>query len=85
MTKDEIIAKYKQQHYDLKMPFYGKKRTVGVTPEEQATFDLEHGQIWNNMEAELIAGGYIIIPEPPRDLEAEIDELKVKVKKLEEK
>jgi len=85
MTEVEIKANYKAQHDTLSEAFYAKKRTIGVTPEEQAQFDQEHGQIWDGMRTELIAEGYLIIPNPPRDLATEIDDLKTRLIALEPK
>ena len=51
-------------------------------------FNQRHGDIWKAHEAELIANGFMeapIPPEPVRDLEAEIDELKAKIAQLEKK
>jgi len=79
-TEIEIKANYKQQHDILTASYYGG--TSGLTKEE---FDQQHGQIWANMEAELIAGGYLTIPESPRDLAAEIDGLKARIATLEGK
>ena len=64
-TEKEIRDNYKEQHDTLTADYYGG--TSGLTKEQ---FDIQHGQIWSNMEAELIAEGYIIPPEPPRDLAA---------------
>lgn len=70
-TEAEIKAKYKNLHDDLSKSYYGG--TSGLTKEE---FDAQHGQIWADMEAELIAGGYLTLPEPVRDLAKELDTLK---------
>jgi len=80
MTEEEIKTKYKGLHDELSNGYYSG--TSGLTKEE---FDLQHGKIWNDMEAELIAEGYRQPPEPVRDLATEIDELKVKIEILEKK
>ena len=51
-------------------------------------FNQQHGVIWNNHEAELIAEGLMkapLPPEPKRDPLAEIDELKAGQVKINEK
>ena len=78
-TEAEIRAKYKKLHDDLTERYYQRHE---LTKEE---FDLQHGKIWADMEAELIAGGYLTISPPPRNLEAEIDELKKRVERIERK
>ena len=82
MTEQEIKIKYKKLHDDLSKIYY-KQEPAGQLSKED--FDNSHGQIWADLEAELIAEGYRTISEPPRDLIAEIDELKEKVKDLEKK
>ncbi len=54
MTKEEIIALYKQEHDELSEAYYSG--TSGMTKEE---FDLAHGKVWSGMEAELIANGLL--------------------------
>ena len=78
LTGKEIKASYKQLHDLLSESYYNFHN---ISKEE---FDTQHGQIWANMEAELIAEGLITIPEPPRNLAAEIDELRTEVGKLKE-
>ena len=73
MTAKEIRTKYKDLHDNLSDTYYKKHE---LTKEE---FDIRHGQIWGDMEAELIAGGYLTLPEPERDLAAEIDDLKAEL------
>lgn len=75
-TEKEIKAKYKKLHDDLSEIYYDG--TMGLAKGE---FDTLHGQIWDGMKAELIAGGYLTIPEPSRDLLKEIDELKARLDK----
>jgi len=57
----EIKARYKRQHDELSDAYYGG--TSELTKEE---FDIQHGQVWNDMEAELTAEGFIKLPEPPK-------------------
>ncbi len=78
MTEKAIKATYKRLHDDLSSIYYDG--TMGVTKED---FDLHHGQVWANMEAELVDKGYLILPEPPRNLIAELDDLKARLVKLE--
>ena len=76
-TEKEIKDIHKQLHDDLADIYYGQEPKGQLTKEE---FDALHGQIWNTMRDDLIAEGHLTIPEPPRDLVAEIDELKAKLK-----
>ena len=78
MTGNKIRAKYKVLHDTLSEAYYGG--TSGLSKEK---FDTLHGQVWKNMEDELISEGHLTIPEPPRDLVAEIDDLTAKIKVLE--
>ena len=76
-TEVEIKAPYITSHNELGEQYY----KMGVITKEE--FDLLHGQNWNDLRAELIAEGYLIIPPPPRDLKVEIDELKARLDSLE--
>ena len=80
MTEDEIRDKAKQDHATLSASYYAG--TSGLAKEQ---FDIQHGQVWADMEAKLIAGGYWRIPEPPRDLAQEIDLLKAEIEILKAK
>ncbi len=75
-TEKKIKNKYQKLHGDLSEVYYKRHE---LTKEE---FDLQHGKVWNDLESELISEGYLKPPVPPRDLTAEIDELKIEVKKL---
>jgi len=77
LTENEIITKYKTLHDELTECYY---KGHELTKEE---FDLQHGAIWNAMEQELIAGGFLEVPPVPRDLAKEIDMLEARVTKLE--
>ena len=79
-TEVEIKTRYKKLHDDLSEAYYGG--TSGLTKEE---FDIQHGKVWNDMEAELIVEGYLSPPIPRRDLEVEIDDLRTRIKALEAK
>lgn len=60
LTEEEIRAKYMVLHNELSESYYSG--ASGLTKEE---FDTQHGQIWNDMKAELIAEGYIQPPPEP--------------------
>lgn len=93
MLKEDIDSKYINHAQQLEAEFFdiadegrpSQHRLLkkGKIIEE---FDLRHGKIWQNHEAELLAEGFMEAPTPPepiRDLEAEMDELKARVTKLE--
>tara|TARA_Y100000310_G_scaffold320477_1_gene376975 strand:+ start:1991 stop:2236 length:246 start_codon:yes stop_codon:yes gene_type:complete len=77
-TEVSIKDSYKELHDLLSESYYNFHN---ITKEE---FGLQHGKIWTDMEAELIAGGHLTVPPVPRNLEEEIDALKVEVKNLKE-
>ena len=77
MTEDEIKARHKELHDLLSESYYNFHNIP------KGDFDAQHSQIWQDMETELIAEGYLWLPEPPRDLIAEVDELKAKMAVLE--
>lgn len=79
MTEAEIKAKYKELHDLLSESYYNFRN---ISKEE---FNFQHGKIWNDMEVELMAEGYLKPPEPVRDLATEIDELRAKIEVLETK
>ncbi len=79
MLEVEIKTNHKKMHDSLSEDYYKNKLM------SKEDFDYYHGQNWNDQETELIAGGYIKIPEPPRDLEKEIDVLTAEVETLKEK
>ena len=79
LAEAEIKSRYKDIHDSLSEDYYNKKLM------SKEDFDYYHGQNWNDMEAELLAEGYITPPEPVRDLEAEIDELKADIEVLKAK
>ena len=76
MLEAEIKTSHKNLHDSISEDYYKNKL---MSKEE---FDYYHGQNWEGMKTELITEGYIKIPKPPRDLEAEIDELKAEIAKL---
>ena len=75
-TEKAIKDMHKQLHDTLSEDYYKNKLM------SKEDFDYYHGQNWDDMETELIAKGYRAIPEPTRDLLAEIDELKADIKEL---
>ncbi len=75
-TIEKMKTKYKELHDLLSESYYNFHNL------SKSEFDIQHGKIWSDMEAELIAEGFLIPPEPPRDLLAEIDDLKTRLEKL---
>ena len=75
-TEIEIKTNHKTLHDTLTEDYYQNKLM------SKGDFDYYHGQNWADMEAELIAEGYLTPPEPVRDLAAEIDGLKAEIEKL---
>jgi len=59
----EIIAAHKKDHDELTEAYYSKS-----APMTKEQFDSLHGQIWDALDAELIANGY---KNQPRDLKSE--------------
>jgi len=60
-TEAEIRDNYKDQHDVLTKSYY--EGTSGLS---KAQFDQQHAQVWADMETELLAGGYLVAPAPPR-------------------
>ena len=77
VTEAELKTDYLQQHSDLEVLYYA----LGSI--DKVTFDSQHGQLWKNFDADMIAAGFRLPPVPPRDMVAEFDELKAKVEALE--
>ena len=80
MLQDEIRVKHKKLHDELSEAYYGG--TSGLTKEE---FDLQHGKVWSDMDIEIKTATDYAEPVSPRNLEAEIDALKVRISALEMK
>ncbi len=59
-TEAEIKATHKQLHDDLSDSYYQQGAI------SKADFDQQHGQIWEDMKADLIAEGYLALPNPPK-------------------
>ena len=76
MLEVEIKTSHKNLHDSISEDYYQNKLM------SKEDFDHYHGQNWDDMEVELIAEGYLTLPEPPRDLGAEIDDLRKMLKNL---
>lgn len=81
MIEIEIKAQARIEHDLLTKLYYHPSENLPfedrITKEE---FDFRHGKIWTDMEAELLAEGFIKPPEP-----SELDKLKDRVKALEDR
>ncbi len=75
-TEKKLTEDAQKAHGNLSEDYYKK----GLMSKED--FDYYHGEIWDGLERDKIAAGYLTVPEPPRDLEAEIDELRAEIEKL---
>lgn len=73
VTEAEIKTKHKEIHDSLTKD-YCKNHLMS-----KEEFDYLHGQNWNDMEAELLAKGYLKPPEP-----SEIDKIWAEIEKLKE-
>jgi len=80
MTAEEIKAKYKTLHDDFTEGYY--RGSSGLTKE---TFDIQHGKIWADMEAEIKTASDYIVPEPVKDLAQRVSELEAKIAVLEKR
>ena len=95
MTKDKIDTKYLQQANALEVEFFDivdaglpSQHRVLKDNAVELDFNQRHGEIWRNHEVELIASDFMkapVPPEPVRDLEAEIEELKANMKAIKTK
>ena len=73
---NDITEDYKKRHAELTGDYY-----AGVLTKEE--FDEQHGQLWIDYEEELVKVG-ILKPTPEHtDIEADIADLKRRVKELE--
>lgn len=57
--REDIRYRHKEEHDALSNPFYQKKHSVGVSPEEQATFDVLHSAIHQKYEQEILQAGLL--------------------------
>jgi hypothetical protein len=81
-TLAEIKAKYGKIHAELTTEFYPLKRAGLVDSELQAIFDTSHEQNERAKQAEIKKASDYVEKPPPRNLEAEIDELRAEIKAL---
>ncbi len=87
-TRDELAIKYNQQYALMHDEFYETINKERLLRQDKTVADLNlcNAEITQNYEAELIANGFPSLNPPPelaRDLAAEIDDLKAKIKILE--
>ena len=73
MSEKKLTEDAGKAHDGLSEDYYKN----GLMSKEE--FDYYHGAIWDGLERDKIAAGYLIVPELPRDLEAEIDELRAEI------
>ena len=94
MEKKTIDQRYLDQANTLEVEFFdivpdgAGQRRVLKEGKSIGEFNLKHGEIWRNHEAELIARGFMeppVEPGPIRDLAQEIDALREEVEKLKAK
>lgn len=57
--REDIRHRHKEEHDALSNPFYEKKHSVGVSPEEQAAFDTQHNAIHQKYEQEMFQAGLL--------------------------
>ncbi len=81
-TINQVTAKYAKVHDEMAAEFYLWKRLGLVDVELQAAFTESHEENELAKQAELKTASDYVEPEPPRDLEAEIDELRAEIQKL---
>lgn len=77
-TEKQIRGTFKINHDELSEQYYSGKSGMS-----KSTFDTLHGQIWLDMDAVLIAEGFMSPEIPARDFGAELDEVKARVRDLE--
>ncbi len=82
MTVKEITTKHVKVHDRMAAEFYAWKRLGLVDAELQAAFTESHEENELAKEAELKTASDYVEPEPSRDLEAEIDELRAEIGEL---
>ncbi len=73
---DEVTGEYKERHRELTADYYAEV----LTKEE---FDEQHGQLWLDYEAELVLLGIKPVTPEHTAIEADIEDLKRRVKELE--
>jgi len=85
-TEAEIVKKYDEMFRQLHDEFYETINLVRkLRSDKQAEdFNTRYAEIQRNYDDELAREGIVRpIPAPPRDLAAEIDEIKARIEKLE--
>ncbi|KKL75677.1 hypothetical protein LCGC14_2052500 [marine sediment metagenome] len=75
-TEQELKDNAQAAHDNLSEDYYKN----GLMSKED--FDYYHGEIWDGLETAKITAGYLTVPKLPRDLEAEIDELRAEIGEL---
>lgn len=83
-TIKQITAKHKKIHDEQAAYFYPLERAGLIDAEQQALFTACHLENELAKQAELKTASDYIEPEPVRDLEKEIDNLKAEIEKLKE-
>ena len=88
-ARQKIDTNFTTRHDALEDEFFGV--VAEGTPEQHRElksgkslddFNQRHRANAKGHEAELLAAGYLTVPEPPRDLETEIDELRAEIEGL---
>jgi len=59
VTLEDIRRRHKEEHDALSESFYQKKRSAGVSPQEQAAFDAQHDAIHQKYEQEMLQTGLL--------------------------
>ena len=93
MNRDQIDQKHLAEANQLEVEFFNivdeglpNQHRALKAGKTEAEFNQRHGDIWKSHQAELIAEGFMEAPKPPepvRDVLAELDDLKVRIEKLE--
>ncbi len=78
ITEQQIRASFKMVHDELSEDYYSGKS--GMSKEE---FDTRHAGNWQDLEAVLIAAGFLEPVVPGRDFANELELLEARVKRLE--
>jgi len=79
VTEAEIMTKYKALHDKLSIDYYQNQLL------SKADFDHQHGNVWADMEGELIASGFRPLLSNSRLIEEIIDEIRDRIKRLEDR
>jgi hypothetical protein len=76
-TEAELKTQVQTDHAALEKQYY-EDGTI-----DKATFDAQHGALFDQFRADMIAEGHIVVQPPARDLEAELDAALVRIAALE--